>query len=307
MVHTPDGDVAARYAGLVLQFRGATLADVYAARKAIELAGARSAGAPAVRRGAEAAVGKPRRVRGRRGRPDARVVVLQEQFHRLLVEAAGNQTLTIFEEMIQGIIELHGRVYVAQHFDEPHATKAAKIGTRAPLGASSTSWWSQRHDEATELWERHLVEASDVVLRGADAKTVLDLFLNYAELTALLRVRGSDSPNPAGRGSNTGSRRSVKLATPSEKSACAFMRCMIPSVRSHEVSKSSSRSAYTWWRTAAIAVWRPPPRECQPRTPARHGARRRDRRGARPAPWRALPRRRTSDPRGGGRGRARRR
>src|SRR3954452_19976117 len=41
-VHAPDGDVAARYAGLVLQFRGATLEDVYDARKAIEL--------PAVRR-----------------------------------------------------------------------------------------------------------------------------------------------------------------------------------------------------------------------------------------------------------------
>src|SRR5436190_15156949 len=37
-VHIPDGDVAARYAGLVLQFRGTTLADVYAARSAIELA-----------------------------------------------------------------------------------------------------------------------------------------------------------------------------------------------------------------------------------------------------------------------------
>src|SRR4030095_16201164 len=37
-VHTPNGDVAARYAGLVLQFRGATLADVYEARRTIELA-----------------------------------------------------------------------------------------------------------------------------------------------------------------------------------------------------------------------------------------------------------------------------
>src|SRR5881227_670324 len=36
-VHAPDGDVAARYAGLVLQFRGATLADVYEARKVLEL------------------------------------------------------------------------------------------------------------------------------------------------------------------------------------------------------------------------------------------------------------------------------
>ena len=28
-IHTPDGDAAARYAGLALQFRGATVADVY--------------------------------------------------------------------------------------------------------------------------------------------------------------------------------------------------------------------------------------------------------------------------------------
>ena len=35
-VHTPDVDVAARYAGLVLEHRGATLADVYEAAGLIE-------------------------------------------------------------------------------------------------------------------------------------------------------------------------------------------------------------------------------------------------------------------------------
>src|SRR3954449_12843182 len=35
-VHTPNGDVAARYAGLVLEFRGATLEDVYDARAVME-------------------------------------------------------------------------------------------------------------------------------------------------------------------------------------------------------------------------------------------------------------------------------
>ena len=101
-------------------------------------------------------------------------MVLQEQFHRLLVEAAGNQTLTIFEEMLHRIIELHGSVYVAKHFDEPQATKAARIGTHAHRRFLDLLLES-RHEEATELWERHLVEASDVVLRGADAKTVLEL------------------------------------------------------------------------------------------------------------------------------------
>jgi len=40
-IHTPDGDAAARYAGLALQFRGATVADVYRARTALDLASLR--------------------------------------------------------------------------------------------------------------------------------------------------------------------------------------------------------------------------------------------------------------------------
>ena len=173
-VHTPDGDVAARYAGLVLQFRGATLADVYAARKAIELA---ALGALENRR--SDAVLKPLQANleeceAAEGDP-TRVVVLQEQFHRLIVEAAGNQTLAIFEEMIQGIIELHG-----QRRTSPRTSTSRTPPRRARIGHRTHRRFlelvlEQRHDEAAELWERHLVEASDVVLRGADAKTVLDL------------------------------------------------------------------------------------------------------------------------------------
>jgi DNA-binding FadR family transcriptional regulator len=172
-VHAPDGDVAAQYAGLVLQFRGATLADVYAARKAIELA---ALAALANRR--SDSVLKPLLANidecdAIDGDP-ARRVVTQEQFHRLLVEAAGNQTLTIFEAMIHRIIELHGSVYVAKHVGEPQATESARIGSRAHRRFVDLLL-ERRHQEATELWERHLVEASDVVLRGADAKTVLEL------------------------------------------------------------------------------------------------------------------------------------
>src|SRR3954464_4046474 len=41
-VHAPNGDVAARYAALVLQYRGTTLRDVYTARAVIEPASART-------------------------------------------------------------------------------------------------------------------------------------------------------------------------------------------------------------------------------------------------------------------------
>src|SRR6185436_8397798 len=116
-VHTPDGDVAAGYAGLVLQFRGATLADVYAARQAIELA---AIGLLAQRRSDSVLKPLLANVEESEAAEDGvRIVILQEQFHRLIVEAAGNQTLTISEEMIHRIIELHGSAYVAQKRNEP--------------------------------------------------------------------------------------------------------------------------------------------------------------------------------------------
>ena len=172
VVHTPDGDVAARYAGLVLQFRGATLADVYAARQAIELT---AIGLLAQRQSDSVLKPLLANVEESEAAEDgARIVILQEQFHRLIVEAAGNLTLTIFEEMIHRIIELHGSAYVAQKRNDPFAAKAALIGTRAHRRFLDLLT-ERRHDEAAALWERHLVEASDVVLRGADAKTVLEL------------------------------------------------------------------------------------------------------------------------------------
>src|SRR3954452_17953247 len=85
-VHAPDGDVAARYAGLVLQVRGATLADVYAARKAIELAALE---APKHRRsdaGLKPLLANLDEWKRAEGDP-TRVVVLQNRIHLLLVEA----------------------------------------------------------------------------------------------------------------------------------------------------------------------------------------------------------------------------
>ncbi len=172
-VHTPDGDVAARYAGLVLQFRGATLADVYDARKAIEL--------PAVRRlaekhpaatmkaltanlgAAQAAVDRP-----------AELIRLQEEFHLLVVQRAGNQTLAILAEMVHHIIELHSESYIARWGGAPMERKGAKQGSRTherflELVAAGDA------EAAEALWARHLDEGAEYVLRGSNAKTVLDL------------------------------------------------------------------------------------------------------------------------------------
>ena len=104
----------------------------------------------------------------------ARIVILQEQFHRLIVEAAGNQTLTIFEG------------------DDPPHHRAPRLRVRRPeaqrpvRGESGDDRHASRpafprpRDRAAPRRSRHLVGAApgggaDVVLRGADAKTVLEL------------------------------------------------------------------------------------------------------------------------------------
>ncbi len=170
-IHTPDGDAAARYAGLALQFRGATVADVYDVRTALDLAALRLIldGAPppdlvALRENvtAMAAAGDP-----------MEIITVHNEFHRLLVQIGGNQTLTIFEEMIHHIIELHGQYEVTRHDElEVRANAIGGARTHARLleliDAHDT-------DAAVELWRRHLDEVTEMVLHGDDATTVLEL------------------------------------------------------------------------------------------------------------------------------------
>jgi GntR family transcriptional regulator, transcriptional repressor for pyruvate dehydrogenase complex len=172
-VHTPDGDAAARYAGLVLQFRGTTLADVYEARRAIELAAVSrlAGGVPETRL-------KP--LQQNLDEMDARLedplatIHLQEEFHRLLVEASGNQTLTIFEEMIHHIIDLHGETYVTAWTGTPKEKREAKAGAKTHHQLLDLIR-ARDGDGAVDLWARHCDQGSEPVLRGVDAKTVLDL------------------------------------------------------------------------------------------------------------------------------------
>jgi len=172
-VHAPNGDVAARYAGLVLQFRGATLTDVYDARKAIELPAVRHL---ARRRPVAAVRALDANLAAARAHLDdpAELIRLQEAFHLLIVQCHGNQTLVVFAEMVHHIIELHNASYVARWGGGPEERKGAKLGERTHerfldlVRAGDV-------EAAEQLWGRHLDEGADYRLRGTDAKTVLDL------------------------------------------------------------------------------------------------------------------------------------
>jgi DNA-binding FadR family transcriptional regulator len=172
-VHAPNGDVAARYAGLLLQFRGTTLADVYAARRVIELP---AVGRLARDRPEDALRELEENLAAARAHIDepATLIHLQEQFHLVLVRHGGNQTLAAFAEMLHHIIDLHSEVYVARWGGAPAERKGARQGERThehllELVLAGDS------DGAEELWGRHLDAGADYVLRGTDARTVLDL------------------------------------------------------------------------------------------------------------------------------------
>ena len=97
-----------------------------------------------------------------------------EEFHLVVVQPAGNQTLAIFAEMLHHIIELHSDSYIARWGGTPTERTGAKHGPRT----------NERFLELVEagdaegaegLWARHLDAGAEYGLRGSDAKTVLDL------------------------------------------------------------------------------------------------------------------------------------
>lgn len=170
-IHTPAGEAAARYAGLALQFRGATVADVYDARRALDLA---SLGMIVDRGDTSKLVVLQTNVAAMEAATDPlEIIRLHDEFHRLLVELGGNQTLTIFEEMIHHIIELHGQFEVAQHSElEVRANAIGGARTHARLLQLLEA--DDAH-AALELWRHHLDELAKMVLHGDDATTVLEL------------------------------------------------------------------------------------------------------------------------------------
>jgi len=105
-VHQPDVDVVARYAGLYLQARNATLGDVYEARMLIE--------PPAARLLAER---RPRKVIEQLKSlisdiedhiEDAEAYSHHAaEFHRLVIEGSGNETLNLLGQVMHHIWEAH--------------------------------------------------------------------------------------------------------------------------------------------------------------------------------------------------------
>jgi len=172
-VQPPEGEVAARYAGLVLEHRGTTLQDVYDARTVIEtpcaglLARRRTDGDLAQLR---AAVAEAERLMDD---PPAFIRAHME-FHALLVRLAGNQTLAVLNGMVRHIIDLANWSHVDLDAGTSENIRANRRGFRAHVKLVDLVA-ARQAEAAQELWRVHLEEAEHYLLRNESMTTVLDL------------------------------------------------------------------------------------------------------------------------------------
>jgi DNA-binding FadR family transcriptional regulator len=172
-VQIPEGTVAARYAGVVLEYRGTTLKDVYDARTVIE---APCAGLLAERRTdgdlerLRAAVAEAERLMAQ---PSAFIRAHME-FHALVVELAGNQTLGVLNGMVRHIIDQANWSHVDLDAGSPENIRANRRGFSAHVALVDLVA-ARRAEAAEELWRVHLQEAEDYLLQNRSMTTVLDL------------------------------------------------------------------------------------------------------------------------------------
>ncbi|WP_243407501.1 FadR/GntR family transcriptional regulator [Frankia canadensis] len=186
-VHAPSPNVAARYAGLVLEHRGATLGDVHQASSVIEPPCAvllAERGSPDDVAALRAVLAEGDSV----GEEPAALAAAQAAFHRAVVELTGNKSLSVLTGMLQHLVELtsapQGHASIAANIREaPARSSAGDEPQRRPLGRTTRLAHAtlidliERGDAAGagEHWGRHLAAPGHAVPGGPADGCVLDL------------------------------------------------------------------------------------------------------------------------------------
>jgi DNA-binding FadR family transcriptional regulator len=172
-VSVPRVEKAAHYAGLLLEYRQATTADVFAAAAAIEgpcvamLARTRTAAElKTLRQALDAEAGSG---------DAADLLQHQNDFHRLVIDLAGNQTLMVLSDVLRHIIEVAGRRYVGDGSPgDADRSSAAKAATRTHQ--KLVDHIAAKDAAAAEaLWRKHILATSAQLKASGIANSVVDL------------------------------------------------------------------------------------------------------------------------------------
>lgn len=172
-VKGPDQRIAARYAGLILEYRGTTLRDVFDARSVIE---SECAGLAARRRTKEdlSRLEEIYESISRSGDIHDRIIKHGE-FDAAVVETSGNQTFVVLVSMLRSIIDKSTLESVTATADSPATIKAyndAHLAHRRLIDLIR----KRNASAAVAHWRRHLDLAEEFVLStGVSEQSVLDL------------------------------------------------------------------------------------------------------------------------------------
>jgi DNA-binding FadR family transcriptional regulator len=163
----PNADAVARAAGLVLQHRGTTLADLLDARVMIE--------APAARL---LATRRDRVSIGRQLQACLDSIPANEperfpEFNSLMVELTGNQTLLLVTTVLEHVTRAAALVYVQR----PHPISDERLFKRAYRARQKVIDLIKAGDAdgAEDMWRVHLEANARILAEGA-ADTIVDLF-----------------------------------------------------------------------------------------------------------------------------------
>ena len=173
-VHVPDVAAAARYAGAILEYRQATLSDVFDTRTMLE---SQAAGLLSGRRGQahldrleELLAAEEASLDG----DEAGFLAADEAFHLGVVELADNQTLDLLVRMLYAIIERATASSTIRH-KESGDQVALRRRTHKSHVKLVEVLRTGAAGEAEDYWRKHLQSAARIMLEDEPAKTVLDL------------------------------------------------------------------------------------------------------------------------------------
>jgi DNA-binding FadR family transcriptional regulator len=172
-VRAPAVAPVARYIGLLLQYEGATIEDMYRARVMLETPAAGRLAenvTPAMVDGLQAALDHEARADGdliSQARAHA-------HFHQTVVELTGCQSYGVLAAVANRIIQVHADQYFAGNAADRRPSERIEEAHRAHVKLRDLISAGAARD-AEEHWRRHL-EAGDAYFKSAPgAKSVLDL------------------------------------------------------------------------------------------------------------------------------------
>ncbi len=174
-VHQPKVDSVSRYASFVLQASGTTIADIYEARLAIEPYAARRLAEtrpPGAVERLRAELGRMRKMIDDDRHADFRVGLAE--FHRLLVELAGNHTLHFLIQILHDVVAFYQVRHLQMNPVSADSTrKALVIGFRS-FDKLIDLIEAGDADGAEAHWLLHVTNANKVWASNRELRSILD-------------------------------------------------------------------------------------------------------------------------------------